>query len=231
MDALGGNLTLTAGGSVTGGGGVTLGTNRNFVNSAGAAAVSTGTSADWLIYSTNPTLDTAGGLTPNFIQYNAPFGTAPSDTGNGFLYSLAPTLTITGLTGAVTKVYDGTTTATLAGSNLTKTGLVNGNLISTATGAYGSPNAGSNISVTSPSSIAAFNITDATGTIPVFGYKLAGLPVTAKIGTITPAPLTASIVGDPTKTYDGTTTATLGSINYSLSGFVGTQGATVNQPS
>ncbi len=47
--------------------------------------------------------------------------------------------------------------------------------------------------------------------------------------TVTPATLTAGIVGNPTKTYDGTTTATLTSSNYALAGFAGSDGATVTQ--
>src|SRR6202041_633360 len=65
----------------------------------------------WLVYSTNPTADTDGGLTPAFIQYAAtyPVGpagtpTAPDASGNGFLYSIAPQVTVD----SVTKTYDGT---------------------------------------------------------------------------------------------------------------------------
>ena len=46
---------------------------------------------------------------------------------------------------------------------------------------------------------------------------------------MTAAPLTASIIGDPTKTYDGMTSATLTQANFSLSGLVGTQSFTVTQ--
>ena len=228
MDAGGANLTIASGATVAGGTGVTLATAANFVNNQGSNAVSTGTSAPWMIYSTNPTLDTAGGLTPDFIQYNAPYHTNPVAFGNGFFYSLAPTLTITGLTGTVNKVYDATTTATLTGSNLTTTGLVNGNVISTATGAYATSNAGTGILVAGPGSIAAINITNSTGTIPVFGYSLTGSVPSAVIGTITPAPITATIVGNPTEVYDDTVVTTVTPANYSLSGFVAGQGATVS---
>ena len=47
--------------------------------------------------------------------------------------------------------------------------------------------------------------------------------------TVTKATLTASIVNNPTKTYDGTTSATLTSSNFSLSGLVGTDSFTVTQ--
>ncbi|GAB2562332.1 filamentous hemagglutinin N-terminal domain-containing protein [Dyella jejuensis] len=231
MNAGGANLTIAAGASIMGGAGVTLATAANFVNQAGANAVATGTSAPWLIYSSNPTLDTAGGLAPDFIQYNAAYPTTPVGSGNGFLYRLAPTLTITGFSGMVSKVYDGTTAATIAGSNLTATGLVNGNVIATASGSYGSPNAGSGIAVTGPGAISAITLTDASGTIPVYGYTLSGAAVSANVGTITPAPLTATIINNPTKVYNGTTSAAVTSNDYSLSGFVAGQGAAVSQHS
>ena len=37
-----------------------------------------GSGTRWQIYSTNPTLNTAGGLTPGFIQYNAAYGATPA---------------------------------------------------------------------------------------------------------------------------------------------------------
>jgi filamentous hemagglutinin family protein len=231
MTASGADVTIAPGASVTGQGGVTLTAAGNFVNDAGAAAVSAGPGAQWLVYSSNPTLDTTGGLIPGFIQYNAPAGTTPAQpNSSGFLYSVAPTVTITGLSGTVSKVYDGTTTAALAGSNLNTTGLLNGDIITAATGAYASADAGSGIGVTSPATASSVTITTGGG-VPVYGYALSPTTASAAIGTITPAPLTATIVGTPTKVYDGTTTATLTSSNYSLSGFVGSQGATVKQPS
>ncbi len=50
-------------------------------------------------------------------------------------------------------------------------------------------------------------------------------------GTITPKTLTASIIGDPTKPYDGNTTASLTSSNFSLSGLIGSENFTVTQTS
>lgn len=229
MNAANGNLTIATGASIAGASGVSLATTGNFINQAGAGAV-TSSGGRWLIYSTNPTLDTDDGLAPNFIQYNAPGGTTPAvSSGNAFLYSVAPTVTLTGLTGNVEKIYDGTTAASLTGANITSTGLINGDLINTDTGTYASANAGSDISVTA--SNAAANVTfETAGGIAVYGYKLAG-SATGAVGTIDPKQLTASIVGDPTKVYDGTTTATLSASNYQISGFVTGQGATVNQPS
>ena len=230
MDAAGGNLTLAASATVSGQAGVTLETGANFVNQFGRGAVSAGSGANWFIYSTNPTLDTAGGLTPSFIQYNAPIGTTPLGGGNGWLYSVAPTLAVTALSGSVGKTYDGGTTATLSGANMTVSGLLNGDTVTAGTGSYATANAGGTINVTSPTSAAGLTVTTAGG-VPAFGYALSTSTVTAAIGTISPAPLTATIAGDPTKVYDGTNTATLSSANYSFSGFVAGQGATVNQPS
>ncbi|WP_158601891.1 YDG domain-containing protein [Pararobbsia silviterrae] len=229
MQAGAGNLTIAAGASIVGGAGVVLATNANFVNDAGSSAVSTGTSAPWLIYSTNPTLDTTDGLTPSFVQYNAPYGTSAAASGNGFLYSLAPTITLTGLTGSVSKVYDGTTTAALTSANLQTTGLVNGDVIASATGTYATSDAGTGITVNSPTSFAGVVVTTAAG-IPAYGYQAKGT-ASADIGTITPAPLTVDIVNDPTKVYDGTTSAPLTASNYSFTGFVAGQGASVNQAS
>ncbi|MBN3853323.1 filamentous hemagglutinin N-terminal domain-containing protein [Paraburkholderia sp. Ac-20340] len=229
MQAGTGNLTIASAGSITGAAGVVLATNANFVNNAGGSAVSTGTSAPWLIYSTDPRQDTTGGLTPSFIQYNAPYATRPATAGNGFLYSLAPTITLTGLTGSVSKVYDGTTTANLTNANLQTTGLINGDIVASATGTYGSSNAGTNITVNSPTTFAGVVVTTSGG-IPAYGYKATGT-ASANIGTITPAPLTVSIVNDPTKVYDGTTSAPLSASNYSFTGFVAGQGASVNQAS
>jgi trimeric autotransporter adhesin len=137
-------------------------------------------------------------------------------------------LTITGLTGTVSKVYDGTTAATIPGANVTATGLVNGNLIATALGSYATANAGSGIQVTGPNAMSAITMTDATGKIPVYGYTFSGAAVSASVGTITPAPLTVSIVGDPTETYDDTVQTTVTSSNYQVTGFVAGQSATIS---
>lgn len=228
MSATSGNLTL--GSAVSGQAGVTLTSGANFINNAGASAVSTGSGARWLVYSTNPTLDTVGGLAPGFIQYNAPALTSPTPaTGSGFLYSVAPTLAVTALSGPVTKPYDGSTTATLSGGNMTVTGLLNGDTVASATGSYASPDAATGINVTSPTSASTFVV--GNGSIPVYGYGLSSSTVTSAVGTISPKQLSASIVGTPTKTYDGTTTATLSSSNYNFIGFVTGQSATVSQPS
>ncbi|MBO9711259.1 MAG: hypothetical protein J7521_23945, partial [Caulobacter sp.] len=53
--------------------------------------------------------------------------------------------------------------------------------------------------------------------------------ITGNLGMITQATLTAAIIGNPTKTYDGDDVATLTDANYQLTGFVLSEGATVTQ--
>jgi filamentous hemagglutinin family protein len=226
MNAASGTLTIGSTGGLSAGTGATVQAGK-FVNSANAGASALG--SRWTLYSVNPTLNTLNGLTANFIQYNATLGATLASAGNALVYSIAPTLQINSLTGSTSKVYDGGTTALLNGSNFASTGLLGGDAIVSATGTYASTDVASGINVTSPASMANFML--ANNGVQVFGYTLIGSPVSAKIGQITPKQLTAQIVGNPTKVYDGTTTATLSSSNYEIDGFIGTQGATVKQPS
>ena len=226
MNATGGTLTIGNTGGLSAGTGATLNANR-FTNNAGLNALG----AKWNLYTANPSGNVLGGITPNFIQYGTSLGGGLLGSGNGLIYSTAASLQITGLSGTVSKVYDNTNAASFTGGNFVAGGLLNGDKIASAFGgSYASVNAANGISVTSPGAIGNFAITDSSGTIPVFGYTLGTAPVTAAVGQITPAQLTASIIGTPTKTYDGTTTATLGSGNYLISGLVGGQTVTVNQP-
>ncbi|KAF3998148.1 YDG domain-containing protein [Glaciimonas immobilis] len=230
MDAIGGNLTIASGASISGNAGVRLATGANFINQAGAAAV-TAPGSRWLVYSTSAGLDTTGGLTSDFLQYAAPYQTTPVlAAGNAFLYSATPSLRVSALAGGVSKTYDGNASASLTASNVSVTGLINGDSLVSMAGTYGSSDAGVNMAVTSSTGAAEVLAKNASG-IAVYGYGVSGPGVSALIGTITPAVLGASIIGTPAKVYDGTTTATLSASNYLLSGFVTGQTATVNQPS
>ena len=226
MNATSGTLSVGNAGGLSAGAGATLNASR-FVNNATANALGT----KWNLFTVNPANNVLGGLTPNFIQYGTSLGGTLQGSGNGLIYSIAASLQVSGLTGTVSKVYDNTNAASFNGNNFVASGLLNGDKIASATGgSYASVDAANGIVVTSPNAIGNFVITDSSGAIPVFGYTLGTGPVTGAVGQITPAPLTAAIVGTPTKTYDGTTTATLGSSNYVISGLVGGQTVTVNQP-
>ena len=221
LTAGGGALTLAAGTDIAAANGITLAAGGAFINNAGGAALSAG-SGRWLVYSADPTNDTDGGLAPDFYQYAAAPGAAPAATGNGRLFALAPTLAVT-LSGTVAKTYDGSTAATF-GSAAAVSGLVNAD-IATVTGSYADKNAGTGIGVTATSIAVSHN------GAAVYGYAGASPSVSAAIGEIDRAALTATIVGTPTKTYNGTTTAALSSANYALAGFAAGEGASVNQPS
>src|SRR5205823_2755974 len=84
---------------------------------------------------------------------------------------------------------------------------------------YATANAGSGLTLTPSAVISDGNL----------GGNYALTLVANNAGVINPAPLTAAIVGNPSKTYDGTTVATLTSGNFTLSGFVGSEGASVIQ--
>ena len=137
-------------------------------------------------------------------------------------------------------------------SALTSPTIVYGTSTTTLTGHLGSGTAyptGSNVSITlnwvtqtaSVDGSGDFTTAFSTGSLGVAGgpytvtYAFAGNSAftadtdTTTTLTVTAAPLTASIVNDPTKTYDGTTSAALTQANFSLSGLVGSQSFTVTQ--
>jgi filamentous hemagglutinin family protein len=92
-------ITLASGTTLSSAGGaITLLAGDSFVNTAGAGALNAG-AGRWLIYSVNPSADTDGGLANNFRRYSCTYGgSCPSfagETGNGFLYSYTPVLTVT----------------------------------------------------------------------------------------------------------------------------------------
>jgi filamentous hemagglutinin family protein len=128
---------------------------------------------------------------------------APYVTGT-LTISPAP-LTVTGTTPA-SKVYDGTTTAALAGGTLV--GVLGGDTVTLAqTGTYASKHAGTGIAVT---------VTDSLGGASDGDYVLVE-PV-GVTGTITPASLTVSGTVVGTKIYNGNSSAPL--LDGTLSGVI-----------
>ncbi|WP_093453543.1 YDG domain-containing protein, partial [Sphingomonas sp. YR710] len=121
--------------------------------------------------------------------------------------TITPKQLTASLTGAVSRAYNGTTAATLASSNYQISGLVDGETI-TATqtsGTFASANAGSGITITA--SLASSDLSAGSNTL-LANYVL---PTSAAgaIGEITRKQLTASLTGAVSRTYDGTTAATL----------------------
>ncbi len=126
-----------------------------------------------------------------------------------------------------TKTYDGTVAATLTASNFQLTGFVgsDGATVLQTVGQYAGANVGTQ-NVTAHLTNGDFS---PQGSTNLSNYVLP--TVVYGSGTINPAILTAAIIGDPTKVYDGTTTAVLSSANYKLTGFAGLEGATIDPSS
>jgi hypothetical protein len=230
------SITLNSAITATGGNAVLVASSQ-FVNNAGANALTASNGNVWQVWSVNPsgsgqgTVDSDGGLTPSYIQYNATHGvTTPLGTGNGLLYSYAPAALVTTLTGTFTKTYDSTLNLTIPANSytLTSSGLVTGDTISTSGALAGTLN----FKDVSTATTVTLNPTQVTlvashGGIPVFGYTLASASGAA---TVTPATVTAGLTGTVDKTYDGTTTATLASNNYTLSGVFSGDTVNLNDP-
>ena len=115
-----GDLTLVPGATLTAtAGDIALSTEGvgNFINNAGAGALSVGGGHRWLIYSKTPDLvgsvhTVKGGLTSSFRQYGKTYSSdapvAITATGNGFIYADFPanTLTVTpAFTGTASHIY------------------------------------------------------------------------------------------------------------------------------
>ncbi len=187
----------------------------NFTDSNSSATALSAASGNWLVYSTDPSLNNIGALTYNFKQYNTAYGGTILGSGNGFIYTLAPTVTFT-LTG-VTKPYDGTLTAALTAANFSAaTGAIDGDTVSAPVSATGTYN---NAHVVGATTVSAAGSTSATnGTAAVYGYQYTATGA----GSITPAALssTAAIGGTLTKVYDGTTAATGATLSGSVLGGV-----------
>lgn len=139
------------------------------------------------------------------------------DFASGILTIIPKTLTTTisaGLTGAVAKVYDGTNRAVLQSSQFALTGGIDGEDVSLelpTVAYYDNENVGTAKLVTTNVSLKGANKDN---------YVLANSIISANIGTITKRPLDVALVGDITKTYDGTRVARLSAANYTITGIL-----------
>jgi len=216
-------LAGTSGGQVVLNAGLTVNGNIDIVtkqmqDNAGAGALNPGTGSKWHIWSTNTdpygtsggTADNLGGLSYDFKQYGASYGTTtPAESGNGYLLTYAPTLALA-IINNPTKTYDGNTTATLSSNNYSLTGgAVGGDNVSLVTanlptsGVYNDPNVVGATSVTvasvNPSAVSATQTLAGPKTVNVYGYTVS--PNTTGPGSITPAAL--GVYATPT--YNGGT--------------------------
>ncbi|EJL02758.1 hemagglutinin family protein [Pseudomonas fluorescens Q2-87] len=214
-----GDVVIGSGGTVSAqgtGDAVVLVAARNFVNQAGAGAL-TANNGRWLTYSTSPLDDIRGALAAAFKQYAAQFGDAVLGTGNGHLYSFAPKVHVE-LQGQVSKTYDANATAAVTNPNFAMTGAIDGDTIdvlSFGSASYADKNAGAGKRVT----VDNVEVSEATnGAVRIFGYQVDASSVSGNVGQIDRKVLTATAnVAD--KTYDGSTTASLS--NLALIGIMG----------
>jgi hypothetical protein len=154
-------------------------------------------------------------------NYNLPL----SASGSGQITAVNVTAAIVG---APSKPYDGTTAAKLTAANFQLAGVIAGESITVnqTAGTYNSKDVVSTNTVTA--SLASANFVAGSGTL-LTNYVLPNSASGA--GQITPEPVTASLIGTPTKVYDGNTAATLTSANFSLAGVVSGESFTVTQTS
>lgn len=148
------------------------------------------------------------------------YGFVDNGTSNNELTVNQKSLTVSGIT-ANSKVYDAGVTATLGGTAaitplLTDVVTIGG----TASGIFADKNVGTNKAVTVTGNT--ISGTDAGN------YNL--IQQTGLTGNITPATLNAGLTGTVSKTYDGGAEATLAAGNYTLSGVIGSDAVTLNNP-
>jgi autotransporter-associated beta strand protein len=202
-----GATTINSGVAIsTTGGDINIVTSR-FTNNAGSSALSaTGTDKYWRVWSTNEDPfgvigvgDTKGDLASDFIEYAATYGaTTVSGTGNGFLYTLAPTITVS-LNGSVSKVYDATRVATLAPENYSYSGKVNGDeVIFSIAATYDTKDVGTAKLVSATVS----DLQATNSSIPVYGYALSANPISDNIGVTSAKAITVTGTTATGKTYD-----------------------------
>jgi filamentous hemagglutinin family protein len=179
-----------------------------------------------------------------FLDYNAGVGktvdltsgsTLTGSAAGNYILSLvgAPTTTATisaktlyaSLTGLVDKTYDRTTTATLASGNYNLSGVIGGDSVSLndpTGGSYDTRNVGTGKTV----SVSGLSISGGDAG----NYILSSNAINGAVGEIDAKTLYASLTGLVDKTYDRTTTATLASGNYNLSGVIGGDSVSLNDP-
>jgi filamentous hemagglutinin family protein len=231
------DLTLNSGAVITSSAtttdAITLSSGRHFINNAGANAVSTtgGGNARWLVYSKTPADNTFGGLVSgNQARWSTALATSIADTGNRYVFSDAGVITINA-SGTVTASY-GSDPSTLA-PGVVVTGVAE-------SAQYGNVfNQAYNMATTWTS----FGTVNSSGYLDVKDYTLnANQGLVAQTGVsatysgsytlrVTPSLLTANIVGNPSKVYDGTTNAKLQPGSITLLGLANGESFTINKTS
>jgi filamentous hemagglutinin family protein len=170
---LSGNLTLAGNISASNGGdAIRLVTAGNFITSGNRSLSTPG--GRWLVYSTDPALDTRSTnmlSAHDFKQYNASFGDTILGANDGFIYAVAPVINANMSGSVASKIYDGTSTATTAGLNVSYvSGAIDGDSVTLGTitsASFSDKNADVGKVVTG-----VFDITASKGGKSVHGYQV-----------------------------------------------------------
>lgn len=227
-----GQVTISGTGSINAAAETAIVAGTNFVNQAGANAIITSNAARWLVYSNAPSTDTFGGLVSgNLALWGTSFSALPpasiTATGNRYVFSTSPTVTITAT--SAHKIYGNVLSATSA-RPFASSGIVDA-------GAYGKVFSQDVLTGAPAFSSAGDTERAAVGTYTIAIGKggLSGLTgytfdfVTGQL-TVDPKALLAALSGTVAKTYDGSTAATLASGNYTLTGTVAGDNVALNNP-
>ncbi len=187
-----------------------------FDNRAGANALSA-PEGRWLVYAADPATSNEGFSGYN-KHYDQPFsaGSAPAyaDSGNWFLYSIAPTLAVT--PGAQSITY-GDAVPPISAADIT--GFIDGDLAATGGISGSAAWAVSGTSSASGNLVAgAHDVSYTSGLASNLGYRFADNAASNSELTVNARPLDASLTGTVSKVYDGSTAAPLAAQNVSLSG-------------
>ncbi|MHA4868774.1 YDG domain-containing protein [Duganella sp. PWIR1] len=176
-----------------------------FTNNNGTNALTLGGSGRYLVYSSDPSLtleNTSSSYKKHYAQSYTGTTPAYAASGNWFLYSVAPTLTVTATTS--TKTYDGV----IGGITYTATGYIDGDTAAKAlSGELGLVNGSKNVGV--------YNVNQGS-LADAMGYTLTFVANSAK-QTVTKAALNVNVNGID-KTYDAGTAAT---VNYTSNAVAG----------
>ena len=207
---------------------ITLVSNR-FSNSAGAT-VFNASSGRFQLWTTDETGHDMDVLDPDFVQYGATYGTSTIAGGaseDGIFYTDTATVS-PNFRYAVSKTYDGSTSATIADANIGVSGAnTDETVVLTASAAnFDTALVGSGKTVT----LTGLSVASASrGTIDVYGYGVSTTSASNANGQISAKSLSLTGQSGQNKTYDTTRTAT---VSYgSLSGLVGDDAVTLDTSS
>ncbi len=210
-------------------------TNKTYDGSASASLNTTTASLVGVVTGDTVALGTSGGsgtFADKNVGSNKPVTVvgltiAGVDAGNYSLSQPAATanitpkpITVTGIA-ANDRVYDGTNAATLNTGNANIAGIVSGDTVTLGTSGATSTFADKNVGNNKPVTIAGLTIAG----VDAGNYSLSQPTTTA---SITPKPLTVTGVSATSKTYDGSTNASLNAAAASLVGVVSADTVTLN---